>query len=111
MTASLRGQLVQRTLAVLGVSLLGVGVLIYGFLRTSLYAELDTAIELEARSLAAQVEYAPSGVLIEIRPEDFPEYSAPGGGHAYEIHTMESVVGRPIVASPSFSESRFIAIS
>jgi two-component system heavy metal sensor histidine kinase CusS len=101
MTASLRGQLVQRTLAVLGVSLLGVGVLIYGFLRTSLYAELDTAIELEARSLAAQVEYAPSGVLIEIRPEDFPEYSAPGGGHAYEIHTMESVVGRPIVASPS----------
>jgi len=105
MTASLRGQLVQRTLTVLSVSLLSVGVLIYGFLRESLYAQLDTAIELEARSLAALVEYAPSGVVIEIRPEDFPEYASPGGGHAYEIHTMESVVGRPIVASPSLGDS------
>lgn len=82
---SLRARLLYRTTAVLVGALVVAAAALYLLMRASLLAELDAALLLEARALAAHVERVDDRLQIEPEIAALPEYSTARHSHYYQI--------------------------
>jgi hypothetical protein len=103
---SLRARLLFRATAVLVVSFLLAGASQYFLIRWSLMGELDAALLLEARSLAAHVEYTSEGLHVEPEILELPEYSRQPFSHFYELCSAD---GTQKLRSPSLGENELPA--
>ncbi|HEY2249487.1 MAG TPA: ATP-binding protein [Planctomycetaceae bacterium] len=97
---SLRNRLLYRTSAVLILTLFTAAVALYLLIRTSLFAELDASLLLEAASLATHVEQSGDEVQIEPAVATLPEYSSAEQPRYFQVWAAD---GRSAFRSPSLA--------
>ena len=97
---SLRTRLSNRTTAVLLSTSFIAAAVLYLLMQASLYREFDSALLLEARSLATHFEQSAGGVQIEPEIAALPEYSTAEHLHFFQVRTA---AGDSPVRSPSLS--------
>ena len=92
MLRSLRSRLLAGMIGSIAVLLAVFGCVVYSAVRRALVAELDAALAVTARTLAASVEVDDDEVEIEFDSRRVPEFGEAGGGFCYEFRRSDGTV-------------------